>query len=58
VLVVDDIAKSATKLGKLVTIARIDGAIHDVFLSRPAPRAEAYAVLRRWIVGCLAARHP
>lgn len=58
VLVVDDIAKSATKLGKLVTIARIGGAIHDVFLSRPAPRAEAYAVLRRWIVGCLAARHP
>ncbi|HET6300946.1 alpha/beta hydrolase [Microbacterium sp.] len=58
VLAVDDIAKSATKLGKLVTIARIDGALHDVFLSRPGPRAEAYAVLRKWVTGCLAARHP
>ncbi len=58
VLVVDDIAKSATKLGRLVTIARIEGALHDVFLSRPAPRAEAYAVVRKWATGCLAPRHP
>ena len=50
VIVVDDIAKSATRIGRLVTIARIDDAIHDVFLSGSAARAEAYRVLRRWIV--------
>ncbi len=49
VLVVDDIARAATRIGKLVTIARIDGAIHDVFLSRSAPREDAYRVLERWL---------
>lgn len=48
VLVVDDIARAATRIGDLVTIARIDGAIHDVFLSRPQPRAAAYATMDRW----------
>ncbi len=42
VLVVDDIAKQALKLGSSVGVERIDGALHDVFLSRPEPRAEAY----------------
>ena len=50
VLVVDDIAKSATRIGRLVTIARIQDAVHDVFLSGPAARAEAYRVLRRWAI--------
>ena len=49
VLVVDDIAKSATRIGRLVTVARIDGAIHDVFLSRPGPRAAAYRELDHWM---------
>src|SRR5690606_25389933 len=31
VLVVDDIARAALKLGSSVTIERIDGALHDVF---------------------------
>lgn len=48
VLVVDDIAKAATNIGRLVTIGRIDGAIHDIFLSRPEPRAAAYDTLRSW----------
>jgi hypothetical protein len=48
VLVVDDIARAATRIGGLVTIARVEGAIHDVFLSRPAPRAIAYDALDRW----------
>ncbi|MFB7892632.1 alpha/beta hydrolase [Microbacterium sp. NPDC056044] len=48
VLVVDDIARASTRIGALVTIARVDGAIHDVFLSRPAPRAIAYDALDRW----------
>ncbi|WP_374312481.1 alpha/beta hydrolase [Microbacterium sp.] len=58
VLVVDDIARSATRIGGLVTIARIDGAIHDVFLSRPEPRAAAYRMLEQWTSGCLVPRHP
>jgi alpha-beta hydrolase superfamily lysophospholipase len=48
VLVVDDVARAATRIGRLVTIARIDGALHDVFLSAPDPRAEAYRVLAGW----------
>ncbi len=35
VLVVDDIARAATRISATVTIARIDGALHDVFLSAP-----------------------
>ncbi|MFJ6653676.1 alpha/beta hydrolase [Microbacterium sp. NPDC091313] len=49
VLVVDDIARAATRIGDLVTIARIDGALHDVFLSRAEPRAQAYRVLGGWV---------
>ena len=48
VLVVDDIARAALKLGPLVTIARIDGALHDVFLSRHEAREQAYRVLAGW----------
>ncbi|HEY9308369.1 MAG TPA: alpha/beta hydrolase [Microbacterium sp.] len=51
VLVVDDIARAATKVGELVTIARIEGAIHDVFLSRDEPRGQAYDALDRWVKG-------
>lgn len=49
VLVVDDIARAATRLGDLVTVARIADAIHDVFLSGPTPRDAAYAALRDWL---------
>jgi len=49
VLVVDDIARAATRIGELVTIARVDGAIHDVFLSAPQARAIAYDALYRWV---------
>jgi len=48
VLVVDDIARAALKLGSSVTIERIDGALHDVFLSRREARDDAYARLDRW----------
>ncbi|WP_159499110.1 alpha/beta hydrolase [Microbacterium sp. 18062] len=48
VLVVDEIARAALRIGPLVTVARIDGAIHDVILSAPEPRAHAYAVMRDW----------
>ena len=54
VLDVDEIARAATRLGPTVTIERIDGALHDVFLSRPAVRAEAYRRLEVWLRGWIA----
>ncbi len=50
VLVVDDIARSATRIGRNVTIARIEGAIHDVFLSRAGARDAAFAALEQWLL--------
>lgn len=49
VLAVDEVARAALNLGSSVTIERIDGALHDVFLSRPAAREAAYARLDRWV---------
>lgn len=51
VLDVDDIARAATRIGSLVTVARIPGAIHDVFLSAPQPRAQAFDTLHDWLTG-------
>lgn len=48
VLSVDDVAIAALRLGDSVTIERIQGALHDVFLSRHAARQTAYARLERW----------
>ena len=56
VLVVEEVAKAALKLGPSVTMERIDGALHDVFLSRREARNEAYARLDRWVRGWVAAR--
>jgi alpha-beta hydrolase superfamily lysophospholipase len=56
VLNVDEVARAALKLGSSVTIERIDGAIHDVFLSRHEAREEAYARLDRWVRGFVTQR--
>ncbi|MGB3375328.1 MAG: alpha/beta hydrolase [Microbacterium sp.] len=56
VLVVDDIARAALKLGSSVTIERIEGALHDVFLSERTARADAYGRLERWVSGWSASR--
>jgi alpha-beta hydrolase superfamily lysophospholipase len=53
VLVVDDIARASLKLGELVTVARVDGAIHDVFLSSPQPRNRAFVLTRHWALSAL-----
>ncbi|QIZ97575.1 MULTISPECIES: alpha/beta hydrolase [unclassified Leifsonia] len=53
VLVVDEIAQRALKLAPTVTVSRIDGAIHDIFLSREPVRQAAYAEVRRWLRGYL-----
>ncbi len=49
VLDVNTIALRALSLGRTVTLERIDGALHDVFLSAPRVRADAYARMARWI---------
>lgn len=49
VLDVKGMARRAVGLGQLVTLAKFEGAVHDVLLS-PAPvRARAYAEMRRWL---------
>ena len=49
VLDVNTISARALTLGRTVTVERIEGALHDVFLS-PAPiRADAYKRLLRWL---------
>lgn len=55
VLDVEEIAKAAPKLGPSLTIERLDGALHDVFLSEQSVRAEAYNRLERWLIGWEAA---
>ena len=51
VLDVDEIARAALRLGPSVTIERIDGALHDVFVSGAAARADAYGRLDRFTKG-------
>jgi alpha-beta hydrolase superfamily lysophospholipase len=51
VLDVNIIAVRALSLGRSVTVERVDGALHDVFLSRAEVRADAYRRLARWIHG-------
>jgi alpha-beta hydrolase superfamily lysophospholipase len=51
VLDVNVIAVRALSLGRSVTVERIDGALHDVFLSRAEVRADAYRRLEHWIRG-------
>ena len=57
VLEVDGVAKSALKLGSSVTVERVDGALHDVFLSHPDARADAFARMERWLIGWNAVAH-
>ncbi len=56
VLVVDDIARAATRIGPEVTLVRIEGAVHDVFLSAPEARSRAYASMQAWMTGILSRR--
>ena len=56
---VDEIARAATRVGSDVTLRRVDGALHDVFLSAEPARAEAYRGLREWLVdGAVRRRAP
>jgi len=49
VLDVEQIARWSHRLGPYVTIARVDGALHDVFLSAAPVRTQAYDLTERWL---------
>ena len=49
VLEVPQIRRWATAIGSHVTYVAIEGARHDVVLSRPEPREKAYTELGRWL---------
>ena len=49
VLDVRQMRRWATAVGRRVTVVSVIGAIHDVVLSRPEPRARVYAELDRWL---------
>ena len=53
VLNVDAVAKRALDMGAHVSLHRIAGAFHDVFLSPAAVRAQAYAGMGRWVQAAL-----
>lgn len=54
VIEVNTAAQAALRLGPSVTIERIDGALHDVFISERRARADAFARLDRWLLGWIA----
>jgi alpha-beta hydrolase superfamily lysophospholipase len=49
VLDVEQIRRWSSSLGRHVTYVGIEGARHDVFLSREGPRSQAFAELGRWL---------
>ncbi len=49
VLDVEQIVQRATRLGRLVTILRVDQGLHDVLLSAPAVRKLATEDMMRWV---------
>ncbi len=49
VLDVEQIARWSHRLGARVTLTRLDGALHDVYLSRRDVRDRAYDVTLRWL---------
>lgn len=53
VLNVDVVAHRATDLGNFVTLQRIPGAFHDVFLSAGDVRVQAYSGMGRWVEAAL-----
>lgn len=53
VLNVDSVARRALDLGPDVTLHRIAGAFHDIFLSPAKVRENAYASMGRWVEAAL-----
>lgn len=49
ILDVEQIAKRAVRLGPVVTVVRIEGAMHDVTLSAAPARTRAFDEITRWL---------
>lgn len=49
VLDVDQIWRRVPYLGRVTTLIRLEGAIHDVTLSRSSVRTQAFGEMRRWL---------
>ncbi|WP_258933168.1 hypothetical protein [Nesterenkonia pannonica] len=49
VLDVELLARRAVRLGHLVTVARVPGAMHDVFASAEPVRTQAFDQVQRWL---------
>jgi alpha-beta hydrolase superfamily lysophospholipase len=45
---VDDIVARGARLGRLVTIVRVEGGMHDLSLSSKQPREQYFSEVRRW----------
>ncbi|HWI44160.1 MAG TPA: alpha/beta hydrolase [Nocardioides sp.] len=56
VLDVRQIRRWSTAIGPHVTNVMVPGAVHDVVLSRPAARAQAYDQLERWLAAYVGER--
>jgi alpha-beta hydrolase superfamily lysophospholipase len=56
VLRADDIAALGPRLGRHVTVVRIDGGVHDLVLSGEQARTEVFAELDRWLTAYLPGR--
>ncbi|WP_203923739.1 alpha/beta hydrolase [Rugosimonospora africana] len=55
VLDVEHIAQYASRLGRHVTIVRVDGGLHDLTLSAPTVRGRVFDELDRWVSAYLPA---
>ncbi|MFI0449486.1 alpha/beta hydrolase [Actinomadura sp. 6N118] len=53
VLDVEHMARWAPRLGRHVTLVRIDGGLHDLVLSPKPARDQVFAELTRWMIGHL-----
>lgn len=49
VLDVERLASASVRLGRHLTLVRIEGGLHDLVLSAPPVRAEVFAQMRRWV---------
>jgi alpha-beta hydrolase superfamily lysophospholipase len=49
ILDVAQIAQWSPSVGRQVTVVRVEGALHDVFLSAPEVREQAFTVTDRWL---------
>jgi alpha-beta hydrolase superfamily lysophospholipase len=49
VIDVSTVASRAVKLGRIVTVSHVPGAVHDVFLLAPQVRERAFADIQTWL---------